>query len=139
MAAGPFLFHTLIFCVAGVSVALEMRRAVTPHALFTLAWLAVLIVGFGTLSLNIVAARDSIVISRREISISSGFWGIRRTRRIPLSTIKDVKVEAFGFANWDPYVKIVTSERTFRAAWGVSDASARQIAELIRGASAPGG
>jgi hypothetical protein len=126
LIAGFFLFFACMCFVGAVQIIVE-----TDGAVLQAIWPLLGAAAFTLLSVFAVFSRESIVISSRALSVSSGIGRLRVTRRVPLGEVTHVRVEAFSFASWDPYVVVGTNRRTWRIAWGVPDAGAHEITRLI--------
>lgn len=130
IVAGPFLllafWMTLAAAISlfehGNGVLLDWRAAI-PTILIAA---SVAVAG-----LIIVSVRERIVISQSDLCIWTEFARVRVKRCVPLSTIRDIRIGAFTFASWDRYVVVVTEDRRYRFAWGISEASAREIAQAV--------
>jgi hypothetical protein len=134
VAAGPFLLVAL-WILAGAVLSLfqnheAARQAVSP---------VLVSVSLAFISLVIVSVRESILISSHELVLSSGLGRFKVTTRVPLAAIREVRVGAFSFASWDPYVVVATEHRRYRLAWSVSERGAHEIARAILHALPTGG
>ena len=134
IAASPFLLTALWILTASVLSLFQKHEAgqneVSP---------VVIGVSIAVIALVFVSVPESVVVARPDLVLSSGIWPFKAITRVPLAAISEVRVEAFSFASWDPYVVVVTEHRRHRFAWGVPERGAREVAQAIRNALPKGG
>lgn len=126
VVAGPFLF-VAVWILATTALSLFEN----PDAVRNAASLGFVSATFALIGLLFLAVRESVLITRDELVLSSGLGRLKVTTRVPLAAIRNVRVGAFSFASWDRYVVVSTEHRRYRLAWSVSEHDAHEIAQAI--------
>lgn len=90
--------------------------------------IAVVIIGVPAL----LSTREELIVTTSGITLRSILWPMRKAVTIPRECVTSVRVEAFIDSPWDPHVAIVTKDRTFRFAAGLSEAASHEVVRAVR-------
>jgi hypothetical protein len=87
---------------------------------------------FALVGVATILSRESAAASPSGITLQTRFRPFLKEVSIPAASVASVRVEAFRDTPWDCYVAIVTPERRFRFAAGISESSAHEVAAALR-------
>lgn len=134
IVAGPVLLFALWILAASVLSLFQNDNGARPAVASV-----VVSTAFALIALVFASVRETVAITPYDLVLSSGTGRLKFNTHVPLEAIRGVRVGAFSFASWDPYVVVATEYRSYRFAWGVSGRDGHEIARVILQALPPGG